>query len=560
MESPENHIRKILKNSLKELSLPKADFVLEHPDNLKHGDYSTNLAFLLAKQVKKSPLETAEMIVEKISPTNFVSKVEVAGSGFINFHLSRSFFSQSIENILKKGERFGYGTSLSDKKILFEYTQPNPFKEFHVGHLVNNVVGEAISRIAESQGARVFRATYHGDVGLHVAKTLWGIQKLGLTTFSIKELGKAYAIGDTAYVDNSESKKEIVSLNKKIYEQNDPKLNSLYEKGKDISLKHFVSIYQRLGSKFDHSFFESQAGPRGVELVQQGMEAGVFKESDGAVVFPEEVSGLHTRVFITSEGFPTYEAKDLGLFSLKQESFSFDESITFTDIEQAEYFKVVMKAMTFIFPETAKQVRHISHGRLRLSQGRMSSRTGNIISGETFLDNLQERVLKKMIDRNIEDKIKVADEVAVAALKYSILKQSPEKNIVFDAEKSLSFEGDSGPYLQYSFVRAHSILEKACKEKIYPSCKITPEQPLLLERLLYRFPEIVSSSQKECAPQQIAGYLVDLAGVFNSFYSRETVVDAGNPYSPYYVSLTQSFKQVLKNGLFFLGISAPPRM
>ncbi len=554
MESPETHIRTILKISLEKLSLPETEFALKHPTNPSHGDYSTNLAFLLAKKTQKSPLELAKMIVEKTASTSFVGKIEVAEPGFINFHLSRSFFSQSLENILKEGKQFGYGNALRDKAVLVEYTQPNPFKEFHIGHLVNNVVGEAISRIIESQGARVFRVTYHGDVGLHVAKTLWGIQKLGLNSFSIADLGKAYAIGDAAYAGSSESKEEIVLINKKIYEQSDPKLKALYEEGKNISLKHFVDLYQRLGSKFDHSFFESGAGPRGVELVRQGMGEGIFKKSDGAVIFPEEVSGLHTRVFITSEGFPTYEAKDLGLFSLKQERFSFDESITLTDIEQAEYFKVVMKAMTFVFPETAARVRHISHGRLRLSGGRMSSRTGNIISGETLLDELQKKALKKMANRNIENKVKTADKVAVAALKYSILKQSPERNIIFDMERSLSFEGDSGPYLQYSFVRARSILEKADEQKISPSSGHAPEEPLLLERMLYRFPEVVTTAQKDYAPQQIAGYLVGLAGIFNGFYSSQTVVDVDDPYSPYYVSLTQAFEHVLKNGLYFLGV------
>ena len=565
MISIKEKIEKLLNRALKEFKWDFSNAQVEHPADLTMGDYSSNVALSAAKKLATSPRELAEKIVEKLNQekSKEIEKIEVAGAGFINFFLSQDFFASQASTILKLKKNWGDNKNLKKQKIIIEYTSPNPFKEFHVGHLVNNIVGESVSRLINAEGARVKRVSYHGDVGLHVAKAIWGMQKNTLNQDIMSDWGRAYALGDTAYTQDENSKKEITEINKKVYEKSDTEINKLYGQGREVSLKHFEEIYTRLGSVFQTNFFESQAGIIGKKLVEKFLKKGVFEKSDGAVIFPESKSGLHTRVFINSEGLPTYEAKDLGLVKLKQRFFNFKKSITVTDIEQAEYYKVVTSAIEYVFPKLKGKVLHLSHGRLRLPEGRMSSRGGNIISGQSLLDSLKAEVMAKMESRDIENKDKIADQIAVAALKYSILKQSLGRNIIFDFEKALSFEGDSGPHLQYSAVRAKSILEKAKQEKISPSKKPTENYKMgELERLLYRFPEVVEKAgkEKEFAPHTIVSYLIELTSGFNSFYAKEKIVDQANPDSGYKISLTECFLITMERGLDLLGIQVPAKM
>ncbi|OGD67218.1 arginine--tRNA ligase [Candidatus Campbellbacteria bacterium RIFCSPLOWO2_02_35_12] len=565
-------VRDILKNTIKEtisdLSLEADDIHLEHPSDFAYGDYSTNVAMRIAKQIGENPKELAREITDKIREIKIkeIEKVKVAGAGFINFYLSREFFTQSIKEILKIGEKWGSGNSLKNQKIIIEYTDPNPFKEFHIGHLMSNAIGESISRIIEFSGAEAKRANYQGDVGLHTAKAIWALmrrkQRGSTPLFTGDEvlgvLGEAYAEGAKAYDGDDIAKEEIKKINKKIYDKNDNEINSLYENGRKISLEHFEEIYKKLGTKFDYYFFESETGPIGKELVKKNI-GKIFEESNGAIIFRGEKAGLHTRVFVNSEGLPTYEAKDLALAKIKNERYDYEKSIVITANEQKEYYKVVLEAMKQIYPELAKKTKHISHGILRLSSGKMSSRTGLVITSESLIGEVKTKVLDKMKDADIADKEGVAEQIAVGAIKYSILKQSAGKDIVFDFDKSISFEGDSGPYLQYAYARASSVLEKARRQNIKSDTKKVIAETTELEKLLYRFPEVIERANNEFEPHYITTYLTELAGVFNSFYSREKIVEESGS-SPYKIALTEVFKITIKNGLWLLGIKAPENM
>jgi len=561
-------IENLIKEVLEGLGVTNPEVHLEHPTEISHGDYSSNVSLLYLRDLNNPPAggprEFAEILVSKIKRPSEVEKIEIAGPGFINFYLSKEFFVEATKEVLKSKKDFGLNRNLKGQKIIIEYTQPNPFKVFHIGHLVNNIVGEAVSRLIEAESPKLKRVTYHGDVGLHVAKAIWAMRKNGLNPGILEDWGSSYAEGDKAYEENPEAKKEITDLNKVIYEASDKEVDRLYKLGRDLSLKHFEEIYTRLGSKFDRNFFESKAGVTGRRIVEDN--PNIFQRSQGAIIFPESKSNLHTRVFINSEGLPTYEAKDLGLIELKRKFFKFDRSITVTDIEQAEYYKVIVKAAEFVFPKLIGKIEHLSHGRLRLAEGRMSSRTGNIIGGEDLLNQLHELAIKKMEGREIGNKEEVADQIAVSALKYSILKQAPGKNIIFDFEKSLSFEGDSGPYLQYSAVRSKSILEKAKRERIPKFQRLPLDSKGSLwtinevEKLLYRFPEVVATAAREYAPHKVATYLLELSGAFNSFYAKEKIVDKDDQNSPYKVALTESFLITLQNGLNLLGIKVPGKM
>jgi arginyl-tRNA synthetase len=595
LEAQENNmiqdkIKEVIQKALKALGVP-ADMVtinLEHPGDAKHGDYSTNVAMALFKQLgatHKTPFELAQKIVTgiqeqiKYSYSAPIHHVEAIQPGFINFYLTKDFFKGTIAEAINMTAWYGKNTRLWNKKVIIEHTNMNPFKPFHIGHLVNNAVGESLSRILEFQDAKLTRASYGGDIGLHVAKTLWGVlkmkdelpEKADARTY-VDFLGKAYAAGNTAYEEGEApaasaealaAKQEIKDINKKVFDKSDAHINELYEWGKKQSLEYFAELYQKLGTNVDLHYLESQVADEGLRIVKEYLARGIFKESEGAIIYPGEEKGLHNRVFITSQGLPTYEAKEVGLTRKKFEYSNFDESIIVTANEQDDYFKVVLRAIGDVYPEIAKRTKHLSHGMLRLTTGKMSSRKGNVITGESFLQDIETLALERIKDKEYpeEEKREIASRVALAAIKYTILKQSVGRDIIFDPDKSLSLEGDSGPYLQYTYVRTRSVLEKAQAEGIaVDATALSSDKELPLERMVYKFPEIVARAAQEYAPQYIATYLIELASEFNRYYAETKIIEKGDPESPYRVAITDAIRWTLKNGLYLLGIQAPTRM
>lgn len=569
-----DRIKDLLFQSLKRLEIEVSEINLEHPVLISHGDYSSNVAMIYAKNENKNPREFAEEIVKEINKNlnEDIEKVETAGSGFINFYLSEKFFSKSILEIYNEGESFGKNDSLKGKKVMVEYTDPNPFKELHAGHLMSNSVGESVSRLMEFTGANVLRANYQGDVGPHVAKAVWGMLKnkkdQPLEDSSLQEkisfIGHSYVEGANAYNNSQKSKDEIDKINRSVYEKNNPEIMSVYSWGRKISLLYFEKIYKKLDTSFDYYFFESETAEKGKKIVNEGLKKGIFEKSEEAVVFKGEQYGLHTRVFITSLGLPTYETKDLGLNTYKFEKENLDMSVVVTANEQTEYFKVMLKALSFLYPEVALKTVHVTHGMLTTPEGKMSSRKGNVIGGGTLFDEAEKLALEKTkkgkkFDSKEEEK-EASQIIALSALRFAILRQSPGKNVVFDFDQSLSLEGDSGPYLQYSVTRAISALERAKKLDLNPDISKKIFLNTELERLLYRFPEVVIRAQREFAPHYIINYLITVASSFNYFYSEHRIADENDPTSGYKVILVESFKTVMKNGLYLLGIKIPKKM
>ena len=577
----QDKIKKLIQEALKNLGIKEVDFIVEHPEDLKNGDYSTNVAMVCAKNLKTNPKELAEKIVTTLRQAQGefpeIQEIQVAGAGFINFYLPQKFFCGSVEEILNNQD-FGKNKLFFGKKIMVEYTDPNPFKPFHIGHLMTNAIGESVARILEYSGAGVSRANYQGDIGLHVAKAIYGLlknEKLQDKSVSIvlqsENIGKAYALGAEAYEtdkkttpEDGQAKEEIDEINKKIYSRKDNKINEIYDWGFKVTMEAFEDLYKMLGTKFDFYFLESMMAPIGEEIVRANV-GKVFEESDGAIIFKGEKHDpkLHTRVFITSAGLPTYETKELGLTKEKfKTKLDMNLSIVVTAQEQMDYMKVVAKALSLIYPEYTDKMKHITHGMMKFASGKMSSRKGNIITGETLIRDTKMLVAEKMRGREMgeEEKEKVISDVAVAAIKYSILKQSIGGDIIYDFEKSISFEGDSGPYLQYSYARANSILEKAQKENILPDFETVPEETFEVEKLLYKFPEIVFRSASFYEPHHVANYLIELARAFNSFYGNMVIVSKEDKTSSYKVALTYAFSFVMKTGLHLLGIAAPKKM
>ncbi len=558
-------IRTAIGDILSRLGLPETDFIVEHPSDLSHGDYATNVAMVAGKAAGKAPREFAEQIRAALEgQIEYVDRIEVAGPGFINFHLSRDFFAREILRTVESGDRWGQNDNWEGKTVVVEYTDPNPFKEFHIGHLFTNAVGESIARLFMYQGADVKRVNYQGDVGLHVACALYGMMKVGLSSsgeFTAKDLGRAYALGATANKEDETAAEEIKRINKAIYERSDAELNALYDKGRQVSLDYFETIYAMVDTKFDHYFFESEAAPIGKELVLNNPE--VFPESDGARVFKGEEYGLHSRVFLNSLGLPTYEAKELALAKLKDEFVHYDHSVVSTAKEINEYFKVLLKAMSFVYPELAAKTEHVGHGMVRLETGKMSSRTGDVISAIDFIEEITDAATAKIEEsgRGVADET-LAREIAVGAIKYATLKGSIYQDSIFNKEQALSFEGASGPYLQYTHARIASVLEKAAMAGVTPKLDeaALSEGAYDVEKLLYRFPEVVLDAFGEREPHRVATFLIDLAAAFNTFYGQERIADATDPRAPYKALIAAAVKQTVKNGLWLLAIKAPEKM
>jgi len=627
---------------------PLIDFSLDHPVESAHGDYASNVAMLLFPEIKEnnsqfnSPRHLADWIkselVKNASLNNLVERIEVAGPGFINFYLKTTELVKELEQITSKGDQYGTNNHLAGKKILTEFTDPNPFKEFHIGHLYSNTVGESLSRILIACKATLKRANYQGDVGMHVAKSLWGLkQKLSqdekqlsdLDDLTIKDkvtyLGQAYALGATAYEENETAKAEMKQINSLVYQQ-DPEITDIYQRGRKWSLDYFETIYERLGTKFDYYFFESRVGPLGLQFVKEQLAKGVFEKSDKAIVFKGEKYGLHTRVFVNAQDLPTYEAKDLGLSVIKYEQYPYDLSIIITANEIDEYFKVVLKALSLIRPDLEAKTKHLSHGMVKLPEGKMSSRTGKIVTGEHLLEEVKARSLDIMkqnkSDYSEQELDEISEQVAVGAIKYAFLKSALGKDIIYDINSSLSLSGNSGPYIQYTYARCKSVLEKSlqlrdnslqkqnCRENetagdsltvtwnLSPGTLNFEEQTLL--RYLYRFPEVVAQAGTDFAPHLICTYLYELAQKYNAFYNKHSILGREQvtsdkvteklshkqiphltieplsnktlntipqlttnnlqPTTNFRLSLTSATAQILRNGLNLLGIQAPQRM
>lgn len=541
------------------------------PEEPAFGHYSTNVAMRVAKQQGKNPLEFANELAAGIlakAPAGFFEKVEVAAPGFVNFWLSKKTIREEFSKVTVD-KKFGTNESLKGRLVMVEFTDPNPFKLFHIGHLMSNSIGESFARLHEAAGAKVLRANYQGDVGLQVAKTIWGMEHgeakrpddASALAKKMEYLGAAYVVGNAAYDTDAKTKEAIVAINEKVYARSDAAINELYDKGRTWSLDYFETVYKRLGTKFDHYFFESEVGKEGAEFVWARKD--IFKVSDGAVVFPGEQYGLHTRVFINSKGLPTYEAKELGLNKKKFELYPLDLSVIVTGNEITDYFRVLLKAMELVLPDVAAKTKHVPHGMLRLPSGKMSSRTGDVITAESLLDQIKAKLVEKVSEKsdlNEKEREAATEVIAIGAIKYSILKQNPGQDIIFDFEKSLSFDGDSGPYLQYTYARLKSILRKAGDEKkLFASDakfeSLDADVELALVRKIFEFSNAVLYAEKLLAPSGLATYLHKLAVAANRFYETTPILkDEDEARRSERLVLVEVAAQTLKSGLELLGI------
>lgn len=537
---------------------------LTRPDE-QFGDYATNVAMRLAGELHKPPREIAESIASKLRANPSIAQIEVAGPGFLNVTLTDESLVRALNQVQPN--------EFAGQTIVIEYSDPNPFKPLHAGHLYTTLVGDTISRLLQNAGANVVRINYGGDVGLHVGKSMWAIIKyLGgelpekLTTIPESErpawLGARYVEGNNAYEDDPEAKIEIINVNKRVYQLHAEQdhyspFAQIYWTTRQWSYDYFRELYKQLEVvAFDRYIPESEVTPLGVETVEAQLQKGIYERSNGAIVFDGEKYGLHTRVFINSEGLPTYEAKDVGLSLTKWRDYHFDKSIIITANEQEQYMQVVIASIKQFAPEPAERTVHLTHGMVKLQGGaKMSSRKGNIITALEILEAA--RVAGAETGTN------PSEETILAAVKYAFAKNRIGGDIIYDPKESIVLEGNSGPYLQYAHARARSILSRAGVQPEdadgpkLADANFEPAERNLL-RKVSEFAEIVSRSTSELAPHYICTYLYELAQKFNAFYEQNRVL--GSERQSVRLELVAQYAETLKRGLELIGIAAPDRM
>ena len=535
---------------------------LEYPDE-RYGDFTSNVAIKLAKELNRSPQELAQSLASEVAGSleADIKEASIAGPGFINLRLSDSALKKEMEREPSK--------PLSGRSTVVEYSDPNPFKILHAGHLYTSIVGDAIANLLAQAGASVHRVNYGGDVGLHVGKSLYAIlehiggevnaSKLAQIEPSSRSrwMSDCYVLGNKAYEENEAARQEIIKLNQRIYQiqasdDHASPLATIYWTTRAWSYEAFDRFYAQLNIHFDKFYPESEVAPIGLQTVQEQLAKGVFEMSDGAVVFKGEKYDLHTRVFINSHGIPTYEGKEIGLAMLKKRDFKMDRSIIITGSEQQQYMAVVIKAMSLFAPDLANQTTHLTHGMVRLSGGKkMSSRAGNILEADDVLSAASEAASK------IADKQDFR--VVLAAVKYSFLKQRLGGDIVYEPEESVSVLGNSGPYLQYAYARANSVLKKAGEfnESVGEKYEFTKDERGLALKLS-RFSDTIESASRELSPHLLCTYLYDLAQEFNRFYEANRII--GDERQDLRLNLSKVYATRLRQGLELLGIDAPTRL
>lgn len=543
---------------------------LETPPQPEFGDLASKICFLLSKKFKKSPFDIANEIIKKIKipKDSLISKIESKG-GYINFFFSYPRITSIVlKTILKEKDSYGRSEIGKKKTIMVEFAHPNTHKGFHIGHLRNISTGESICRILGFTGHKVVRANYQGDIGLHVAKALWGFINL-YKCKAPKEnkgewIGKVYTEVNKKFSDDERVNKEVLEINNKLY-GGDKKIMKLWKMTRKWSLDDFEKIYKQLGTKFDKYYFEGQVEDRAVEISKELLEKGIAQLSEGAIIIDLSKYDLSTFVLLTREGNPVYESKDLALAERQFRDFKIDRCIHVVGSEQKLYFQQLFKVFELIGSPGAGKSYHLVYELVNLKTGKMSSRLGSVVLYTQLRDKILGKILKEIEERNPKlskkEKKILAEKIAVGALKYGMLSISCDKLLIFDWEKALMLEGNTGPYLQYAHTRCNGILNKVKKwEENVVNENLTTEEKKLVKKLS-DFPTVVEQALRDFRPHYLCNYAYELATIFSEFYHLCPVLKAEKKQlKNFRLSLVKATKITLKNCLSLLGIETPEKM
>ena len=539
--------------------------ILETPSLKEFGDLAFP-CFGLAKVEKRNPNDIAKNIQNKIKldDDSTIGKVEARG-GYVNFFFNYQKFTEKV--LISVSKRHPVQIK---ENILVEFSQPNPVHSMHIGHARGTLLGESLCNIYEYLGHKVIRANLMNDLGLQVAKLVVAYEKWAKNK---RIEGKPDFWMWQYYVKFHEEAKKRPELEEEAREKlrkfellHDKKVEAVWKKVVKTVMKGFEETYEKLGIRFDVYFFESDYRKPGKMIVDKLLERGfAFKTSEGSIVSKLVKYGIPDTVILRSDGTGLYMTSDFGLTIHKFEKYNLDKSVWLVSTQQNLYFKQLFKLLELLGYGWAKECYHFSFEHVRLEEGKMSSREGRAIMLDDVIAKLVEMAKEEVTKRNSKisekEKQKLAEQIGIGALKYAITRIEPEKLITFDWKQMLSFDGNTGPYVQYAYTRCNSILKKAGKFQRLISLEKMNEDEKNLVSALGRFNEVVNDAADTMKPHIVCNYLYELTTALNNFYERCPVLKAESvEVKQFRLTLVSATRDVLKNGMSLVGMEAPEKM
>ena len=558
------------------LDLQTLKTYIEVPKDVKNGDYSFP-CFRLAKELKKSPQIIATEIKEKLEQKgeidkDFIYKIDIVG-GYLNFYINPEVFAKEVINQIDIQEDYGSSNIGKGKNIVVDYSAPNIAKPFHIGHLRSTVIGAALYKIYKYLGYNVTGINHLGDYGTQFGKLiegykLWG-EEYDIDKDPINELTKIY-IRINNLCKEDENVLQACRDNFKKLEEGDKYCTELWEKFRKLSLQEFQKVYDILDCKFDSWNGEAFYSDKMQEVIDILEKQGKLIDSQGAKIVDLEDQGINTPcIIIKSNGSTTYATRDLAAILYRARTYDYDKALYVTSYEQILHFKQVFAVAKYLGLDEKyiNGLEHVSFGMVLLPTGKMSTREGNVIKLEDLLQEAVERAKEIIEQKNpdLENKEDVAKKVGIGAVIFNDLANSRVKDEIFEWNQILNFQGETGPYIQYTYVRTQSVLDKAGYNEKLDGKKVKIENltdvySQTIIKLLYEFTNILEQVTEKNEPSILSHYLIDLAKAFSSFYNENKIMveDEQLKYSRVY--LTYSVGKVLKIGAELLGIKMPNRM
>ena len=540
---------------------------VEIPKNKEHGDLAVP-CFSFASVMKKNPVEIAEMLAKKLKVGKDFHKVENVGP-YLNFHIDYGRISKDILKRIntKKGDFIPYLPKKERKNIMVEFCSPNTNKPLHLGHLRNIMLGESISSIMESRGDNVIRTCLVNDRGIHICKSMVAYEQWG-EGVTPKSTGKKgdHLVGDFYVKFADHQDEELDSMAKdtlKRWEEGDRKTMDLWKRMNKWVLDGFGQTYRKLGIGFDKYYYESDMYDKGKDMIMKAYESGKLIERDGAIVAHLEEFGLPDKVLIRSDGTTIYMTQDIYLATLKIEEYNLDSSIYVVGSEQELHFKQLFKILGILGYKQADRCYHMSYGMVNLPEGKMKSREGTVVDADDMVKELERLARDEVYSRDSSlPKVEAeerARKIALAGLKFYLIKQDPVKDMTYDPKASISFEGETGPYVQYTIVRIAGIMEKSTTGFTRNvDLDRLEEAELDLVSEIVRFEDVLENAYDKMRPNLIANYLIELSQRFNGYYHSTKIVNTGMEKERIY--LIRAISIILTKGLELLGIEVPDKM
>ena len=545
---------------------------IQNSTKREFGDFQTNFAMISSKLIGKNPREIASTLVDNFKENDIIEKLEIAGPGFINIYLKNKFLNEELKKV--ENEKYDFSFLNTDKTIIIDYSSPNIAKRMHIGHLRSTIIGDSIKRTLQFLGFHTLADNHIGDWGTQFGKLIVAYKNwLNKKDYEEDPIGELERI----YVQFSDEAKKNPALEDEAREElkklqlGDEENQKLWKEFIDISLKEYNKIYDRLGVNFDYYYGESFYNDMMPAVLEELKEKGIACEDQGALVVFFENDKLPPAIVQKKDGSFLYTTSDLATMKFRKDELNVDEAVYLTDDRQQNHFKQIFEIGEMLGEPYNYKKTHVVFGIMRFGDGMIfSSRSGNIIRLVDLLDEAKTQV-KKVIDEknpNIpeEEKEKIAEIVGSGAIKYFDLSQNRTSDITFTWDKVLSFEGNTGPYLQYTYVRIMSIFRKLKEENINVENKdIILENMNGVERELavelLRFPQTVVKSYESYRPNIIADYLFDIAKLFNNFYNSNSILKEENKkVMDARILLAEKTAFILKEGLGLLGINTVDRM